>query len=46
VGATHLPLGLFVQSFLDTGFEIVRFEELGPREYPYVVAVGCRLARE
>lgn len=41
VGATHLPLGLFVQAFLDTGFEIERFEELGEREYPYVVALGC-----
>jgi SAM-dependent methyltransferase len=42
VGATHLPLGLFVQSFLDAGFEIHRFEELGSREYPYVVALHCR----
>jgi SAM-dependent methyltransferase len=42
VGATHLPLGLFVQSFLDAGFEIRRFEELGSREYPYVVALHCR----
>jgi SAM-dependent methyltransferase len=42
VGATHLPLGLFLQSFLDAGFEIQRFEELGSREYPYVVALQCR----
>jgi SAM-dependent methyltransferase len=42
VGATHLPLGLFVQSFLDAGFKIRRFEELGSREYPYVVALHCR----
>jgi SAM-dependent methyltransferase len=42
VGATHLPLGLFVQSFLDAGFQILRFEELGAREYPYVVALQCR----
>jgi SAM-dependent methyltransferase len=42
VGATHLPLGLFVQSFLDAGFEIRGFEELGSREYPYVVALHCR----
>jgi SAM-dependent methyltransferase len=42
VGATHLPLGLFVQSFLDAGFEIHGFEELGSREYPYVVALHCR----
>ena len=44
VGARHLPLGLFLQSFLETGFQILRFEELGAREYPYVVALGCRLA--
>jgi SAM-dependent methyltransferase len=44
VGASHLPLGPFVQSFLETGFEILRLEELGAREYPYVVALGCRLA--
>jgi SAM-dependent methyltransferase len=42
VGATHLPLGLFVQSFLDANFQIHRFEELGSREYPYVVALRCR----
>jgi SAM-dependent methyltransferase len=42
VGATHLPLGLFVQSFLDAGFTIERFEELGSREFPYVVALSCR----
>jgi SAM-dependent methyltransferase len=46
VGATHLPLGLFVQSFLDTGFQIQRFEEIGPREYPYVVALDCRRRHE
>jgi SAM-dependent methyltransferase len=42
VGATHLPLGLFVEAFLDTGFRIARLEELGRREYPYVVALSCR----
>lgn len=43
VGATHLPLGLFVQSFLDAGLLIEAFEELGDdRMFPYVVAVGCR----
>jgi SAM-dependent methyltransferase len=41
VGATHLPLGLFVQAFLDGGFTIERFEELGSREFPYVVALRC-----
>jgi SAM-dependent methyltransferase len=42
VGATHLPLGLFVQAFLGAGFTIERFEELGSREFPYVVALSCR----
>jgi len=42
VGATHLPLGLFLQSFLGTGFRILCFEELGAREFPYVVALSCR----
>lgn len=42
VGATHLPLGLFVQAFLDAGFALERFEELENREYPYMVALGCR----
>ena len=44
VGATHLPLGLFLQSFVGTGFRMLHFEELGAREYPYAVALGCRLA--
>lgn len=42
VGATHLPLGLFVQSFLDAGFAVEQFEEPGDREYPYTVALRCR----
>ena len=42
VGAVHLPLGPFLQSFLDAGLSIERFEELSDREYPYVVALGCR----
>jgi SAM-dependent methyltransferase len=42
VGATHLPLGLFIQTFLDAGFRIEHFDELGVREYPYSLAVGCR----
>jgi SAM-dependent methyltransferase len=42
VGATHLPLGLFVQAFLDAGFQIHGFEELGSREYPYQLALRCR----
>jgi SAM-dependent methyltransferase len=42
VGATHLPLGLFLQAFLDAGLRLERFEELEGREYPYVVALRCR----
>jgi SAM-dependent methyltransferase len=42
VGATHLPLGLFVQTFLDAGFQIHGVEELGSREYPYQLALRCR----
>ena len=41
VGATHLPLGLFLQAFLDAGLVLERFEELENREYPYVVALRC-----
>ena len=42
VGAAHLPLGLFVRSFLDGGFRLEQFEELKTREYPYTVALRCR----
>lgn len=42
VGATHLPLGLFIQAFLDAEFHIEAFEELGSREYPYEIALRCR----
>lgn len=42
VGATHLPLGLFVQTFLDAGFALERFEEPEGREYPHVVALRAR----
>jgi SAM-dependent methyltransferase len=42
VGAMHLPLGRFLQTFLDAGLRIERFEELEDREYPYMVALLCR----
>ena len=42
VGATHLPLGHFIQAFLDAGFAMERFEEQGTDEYPFVVALRCR----
>jgi SAM-dependent methyltransferase len=38
VGATHMPLGPFLQAFLDVGFALERFEEPSEREYPHVVA--------
>ena len=42
VGAVHLPLGAFVQAFLDAGFALDRFEEPVVREYPYLLALRCR----
>jgi SAM-dependent methyltransferase len=42
VGAVHLPLGRFVQSFLDVSLHFEHFEELERREFPYMVALRCR----
>lgn len=42
VGAMHLPLGLFMQAFLEAGFRLERFEELPDAEYPYMVATRWR----
>jgi hypothetical protein len=42
VGATHLPLGLFLQAFLDAGLRLERVEEPEGREYPHVVALRAR----
>ncbi len=42
VGATHLPLGLFLETFFEAGFRLERFEESEVREYPYMVALRCR----
>jgi SAM-dependent methyltransferase len=42
VGGVHIPLGVFIQSFLDAGLVIEHFEELERREYPYTVALRCR----
>jgi hypothetical protein len=40
----HLPLGLFLQSFLDAGFTVEAVEEPlhEGREYPYTLALRCR----
>ena len=45
VGATHLPLDRLIQAFADAEFRIERFEELelSDRDYPYMVALCCRL---
>ena len=42
VGGMHLPLGPFVDAFAAAGLRIERFEELGERDYPYVVALRAR----
>jgi SAM-dependent methyltransferase len=42
VGGVHLPLDAFLSAFLGAGLRIERFEELGDREYPYVVALRAR----
>ena len=42
VGATHLPLGLFLQTFLDAGLRLEHFEEPEGREYPHVVVLRAR----
>jgi SAM-dependent methyltransferase len=42
VGATHLPLGLFMQAFLSAGLRLEHFEELPDSEYPYMVALRWR----
>lgn len=39
VGAVHIPLGPFLQAFLDSGFQILSVEELGSGDYPYVIAL-------
>ena len=48
VGAVHLPLGEFLQAFLDAGFRLERIEECDPaaedREYPHWLALQARRA--
>jgi SAM-dependent methyltransferase len=39
VGAVHIPLGEFIQVFLDSGFKLDRFEEVGERLYPPIVVL-------
>ena len=42
VGASHLPLALFLHAFLDAGFTLERFEEPEGRDYPHIVALRAR----
>lgn len=42
VGATHLPLGLLLQAFLDAGLRLERIEEPEEREYPIGLALRWR----
>jgi SAM-dependent methyltransferase len=42
VGASHLPLGLFLQTFLDAGLTIERVEEPAEREFPKLIALAAR----
>ena len=43
VGASHLPLGLFLRTFLDAGLELEQVEEPDEREYPF--GLGFRWRR-
>ena len=42
VGATHLPLGLFLHAFLDAGLALEQLEEPEGRDYPHLVALRAR----
>ncbi|HVS85473.1 MAG TPA: methyltransferase domain-containing protein [Gaiellaceae bacterium] len=42
VGASHLPLADFLQSFLDAGFRFELIEEPGARDFPIALALRCR----
>lgn len=42
VGATHRPLGLFLQTFLQAGFRLEQIEEPEGREYSYALAMRWR----
>jgi SAM-dependent methyltransferase len=42
VGAVHIPLGELVQAFLETDLQLERFEEVGERLYPPIIALRAR----
>ena len=41
-GASHIPLGRFLQCFLDAGFRFEHVEEPEGRDYPYMLALRLR----
>jgi ubiquinone/menaquinone biosynthesis C-methylase UbiE len=41
-GASHIPLGRFLQCFLDAGFRFEHIEEPEGRDYPYMLALQLR----
>jgi SAM-dependent methyltransferase len=42
VGAVHLTLNDFFAAFTGAGLRVERFEELGDRDYPHLVALRAR----
>jgi ubiquinone/menaquinone biosynthesis C-methylase UbiE len=42
VGASHLPLGHFLQTFLDAGLRLEKIEEPEGREYPFILGLRWR----
>lgn len=42
VGGVHLPLGPFVEAFLDAGLTLERFEEVAHTPYPFTIATRWR----
>ena len=42
VGATHLPLGAFLDTIIGAGLRLERFEEPERGDYPYMVALRAR----
>jgi hypothetical protein len=42
VGAVHVPLDVFLRSFIDAGFQLDNFEEMRLHEYPYMLALRWR----
>lgn len=42
VGARHVPLSDFLNTFVDAGFTIERFDEPGPEDYPRTLILAAR----